>query len=427
MTSVAQVGTPTATAYVTGTTTNQALTATNTFSGTQPRTAGHVLVMIINASATTSVAAITAPTGWSTAYNIGNTTTAHSRTACFWKYAVGSDSAPSVTVTTSGTSRCGTTLLELSGCNTSSPLDTTGTYASGATALTAQTTITVSGANSPANAGEYAIASFSREQAATSTTAWTTPSGWTSFSNDSTTSSALHNGIYYQSGPTPGTTLTCAPTMPSETTYSVGGMIVFVPSNPLMSSFSDNFSTNDLAANWDNSSGTYTWSAGKVAIQCDTSYSSALYTTNTYDLTGNSVYAKLGPYIATSAQTILQLSSGFGSYELDVGYSSNQLFAQYQYPTGTYVTIGSPITYNATSHAYVRVRESGGTVYFDSAPDGATWTNQWSSTEPFSVNNMVIGINTGDFGSDPTGTSYVYAVNAIVTSSSVSRIMTSYI
>lgn len=36
------------------------------------------------------------------------------------------------------------------------------------------------------------------------------------------------------------------------------------------------------------------------------------------------------------------------------------------------------ITYDATNHLWWRIRESGGTVYADTAPDGSTWTNRYS-------------------------------------------------
>ena len=129
---VTQVGTPAATVY---TTTSGANTPTLAWSGTQPRTAGDVLVLVVTAAATTSVTAPSAPSGWNPGPATGNNTggTSHAYTAIFWKYAAGSDAVPSITVTTSGTTRCGFDLIELTGVNpnAASPVDTTGTYASG--------------------------------------------------------------------------------------------------------------------------------------------------------------------------------------------------------------------------------------------------------------------------------------------------------
>jgi hypothetical protein len=44
------------------------------------------------------------------------------------------------------------------------------------------------------------------------------------------------------------------------------------------------------------------------------------------------------------------------------------------------VTSNAIGTYTSGNYGpYWRIRENGGTVYFDTAPDGSTWTNQWSS------------------------------------------------
>ncbi len=45
------------------------------------------------------------------------------------------------------------------------------------------------------------------------------------------------------------------------------------------------------------------------------------------------------------------------------------------------------MTYNATSHAYVRIREAAGTIFFETSPNNTTWTVQHSRTSPAWVSN----------------------------------------
>lgn len=189
---------------------------------------------------------------------------------------------------------------------------------------------------------------------------------------------------------------------------SCAGLVYLVPTpQAKIATFQDAFGTNDLTANWSGTVGTVAVSGGQCSIQCDTSYSSRLGpSTLSYDLTNNSVYLELTPYQATSAQTMLNLADAYGDV-IQFGYVGGVLEAYLDIPSSTKLaTIGS-VTYNPTAHAWIRVREISGTLYFDVAPDGAAWTNLWSSSEPFDLSSVTAAVFAGDYGSDPTGTSYV--------------------
>lgn len=55
----------------------------------------------------------------------------------------------------------------------------------------------------------------------------------------------------------------------------------------------------------------------------------------------------------------------------------------------------STITYNATTHAWWRVREAGGTTYLDTSSDGLTWTNRKSGANGANLNNCNAELNAG--------------------------------
>jgi len=225
---VTQVGTPSATVY---TTTNGTNTPTLAWSGTQPRTAGDILVLVVTAAATTSVTAPATPAGWTAGPAVGNAATAHAYVAIFWKIATSGDAVPSISVTTSGTTRCGFSLFELTGAeNILSPVDSMGTYASGSSSATIASMTVTSSAN-VRYSGEYGFAAFARESSAATTATYTAGSGWTNFSNDGSTSSRDKNAVdYTTSAPTIGVTLSDAATITSAgTAYAAGALIAFTP------------------------------------------------------------------------------------------------------------------------------------------------------------------------------------------------------
>lgn len=71
----------------------------------------------------------------------------------------------------------------------------------------------------------------------------------------------------------------------------------------------------------------------------------------------------------------LMLSTG-RSNRLSWVYVHGSLIAQY-YVNGVVTTL-TTLTYSSTNHVYWRIRESGGTVFWDTSPDRVTWTQQAS-------------------------------------------------
>ena len=223
---VVQIGTPTATAY---TTVNGSNTATNTWSTTQPRYKGDLLVMVVNAAAITSVTLPSAPGGWSTAWNIGNyTSTPNALTACFYTYASGGDTAPSISVSTSGTTRVGTQLFEFAGVNPTTAVDTSQTYASGTSSATISSWSIQTAAN-VATSNEYLIEAYSREQATAAAATFATTDGATLFTTSGAEASSRdHDMVATLANPTSGSKFTAAGTVTSAaTSYGAGGVVVW--------------------------------------------------------------------------------------------------------------------------------------------------------------------------------------------------------
>lgn len=77
-------------------------------------------------------------------------------------------------------------------------------------------------------------------------------------------------------------------------------------------------------------------------------------------------------------------------------------------------------TYNATDYRFLRIRESGGTVYWESSSDGSNWTIRGSSANPFSLYNLQFQVFVGTWQNEASTTvAYVDNINyAVLTNTS---------
>lgn len=218
---VTQVGTPNA--PVLTTVVSGANVISPTFSGTQPRTAGDILVFCVTAGNATSVTIPSAPAGWSTAVSVGDSGTPNSMAAVYWKVAAGSDAAPSVTVTTGANAAgCEGYLIELTGAGAP---DVTGTHVVGTAG--AVTTITTTTSGNVTATGEYAIVVTNKQQSVAATLTYGVGSGFTNVASDAGTSLRSHSFFDVQASPTAGAAASDAATVTSSTATVASVIVVF--------------------------------------------------------------------------------------------------------------------------------------------------------------------------------------------------------
>lgn len=103
-----------------------------------------------------------------------------------------------------------------------------------------------------------------------------------------------------------------------------------------------------------------------------------------YDLTASYAYLQVLaiPSALTNADALMTLKDLSTSDQLRWVVEAGTLYAQYY--NGTFNTVFSA-TFDPVAHAWWRIRESSGTIFWDTAPDGLTWTNQGSLATPFAV------------------------------------------
>ncbi|MFJ3537055.1 hypothetical protein ACIPQA_16480 [Streptomyces sp. NPDC090109] len=135
---------------------------------------------------------------------------------------------------------------------------------------------------------------------------------------------------------------------------------------------------------WPQSYGLPTTAAGRVRIPCTTGYA-GLKSASAYTLAGSRILARAYPPApggaASAALSLLVLTSTPGT---DAGW----LIDSAQNAMGMYVRDGwgDPgavfLTYSPTDHAWLQLREAGGTLYWETSPDGVAWTVRRTAPTP---------------------------------------------
>lgn len=135
---------------------------------------------------------------------------------------------------------------------------------------------------------------------------------------------------------------------------------------------------------WSGSYGDPDEVGGRARIPCTTGYA-GLKSASAYTLTGSGITIRLHPPTpngaATAAASVLVLTSVGGTdggFIVDPAQNAIGLYLREGYADGGAVFL----TYSATDHAWLRFRENAGSVYWDTSPDGVTWTNQRTATTP---------------------------------------------
>jgi hypothetical protein len=159
--------------------------------------------------------------------------------------------------------------------------------------------------------------------------------------------------------------------------------VSFLP--PGIGTLRDNFNDNSInTALWPNNYGTTAESGGRARVSCDTAFN-AYKSAAAYTLQGSHFTIRVYPPAASGAGsatcTAFATSSVAGT---DAGFLIDSVFSAMGCYLRSGFSDGSPtfLTYNATNHAYLRLRETNGTLYWETSPDAATWTVQRSATTP---------------------------------------------
>lgn len=158
----------------------------------------------------------------------------------------------------------------------------------------------------------------------------------------------------------------------------------------------DDFADNTIASAWSAAavgSATVAEASGqaRLTLPSNTAGSHVAYylATGTYDLTSDGCYLNIAQMVSTSVAATAR-------FELYIDSSNMLRWTQTSGTLKAQTTIAGvtvdrySATWSGTTYKYLRIRESGGTVYWDSSSNGTSWTNRFSMANPFAVTALAI-------------------------------------
>lgn len=174
----------------------------------------------------------------------------------------------------------------------------------------------------------------------------------------------------------------------------------------------DTFSSTLDTGKWDGSYGGVDTSAGQARVPVTTGYP-ALATTTTYDITNSYIFAKI--------TTPTQPGNGTKEFYFEFNVDSNNRFMMFQSGSSDVImrrrqagtNSQTTLTYNAVTHAYWRLREASGTLYWDTSPDGITWTNRRSIAHSMTLTAGTVNVSAGYYGTESADYAYIDNVNTV--------------
>lgn len=130
----------------------------------------------------------------------------------------------------------------------------------------------------------------------------------------------------------------------------------------------------------------------------------------TYDLTGSRAMLNVlsvagAAATSTDCQLTLRVGAGFTN-ALRWVYEGGTLFAQY-FVAGVTNTPTS-FAFNAVTHAWWQIRETGGTIFWETSNDGFTWVVRASVATPITITGLTVLIAGLCFGVDTNPTPFTF-------------------
>lgn len=155
---------------------------------------------------------------------------------------------------------------------------------------------------------------------------------------------------------------------------------------PILSTLVDNFNDNTISGNWGDSYGGVTETGGRARVPLVAGQYAGFQTGRAWTLAGATIYLKLVTRPAASTGTdvganfmITSATAGTG-----LGFKYNAVTAKLRMQSNVsyYDAAAVEITYDAVQHLWLRIREDGTNIYWDTSPDGTTWTNRRTLATP---------------------------------------------
>jgi hypothetical protein len=155
---------------------------------------------------------------------------------------------------------------------------------------------------------------------------------------------------------------------------------------PSLSTLVDNFNLGTLGPEWGNSYGGTAVVGGRARVPCTTGYAGC-QTAYAWTLAGSNFYVQVPTTpsaTGAAAEAYCAVMVQGGTEGTRVGFSINKVTGLLRLVSevGYWDDTAVEITYNAVTHLWLRMREDGTNLYWDTSPDGTTWTNRRTLATP---------------------------------------------
>ncbi|MGW6531457.1 hypothetical protein [Streptomyces venezuelae] len=157
---------------------------------------------------------------------------------------------------------------------------------------------------------------------------------------------------------------------------------------PLLSTLIDNFNDNVIGPEWGNAYGGVSEVGGRARIPCTAGNYAGYQTAKAYTLAGSSVYLQVPVAAAANgatveAQTVFAITPD-PTQGTNLAININTVANTIRFESNVAYTDGAAVslTYSAATHLWLRIRETGGNVLWDTSTDGSTWTNRRTLATP---------------------------------------------
>ncbi|WP_432130635.1 hypothetical protein [Streptomyces tendae] len=155
---------------------------------------------------------------------------------------------------------------------------------------------------------------------------------------------------------------------------------------PLLTTLQDNFNDGVIGPNWGDSYGGVTETGGQARVPLVAGAYAGYQTGRAWTLAGASIYLKTPVLPAASTGTDVGVHFMITSpvEGTAIGFKINRVTAKLRMQSNVdyFDAAAVEITYDATNHLWLRLREDGTNVYWDTSPNGSTWTNRRTLATP---------------------------------------------
>lgn len=128
-----------------------------------------------------------------------------------------------------------------------------------------------------------------------------------------------------------------------------------------------------------------------------------------YDFTGSSASVQVNDY---GNQALVSHQVQYGA-DVDANNrlyfiaAANNLSA-WRAVAAAATQVGSQVALSLTAHRWLRLRESGGTTFWDTSFDGRVWTNQWSLANPLTMTALRPVVLCGAYNTEASGSQALF-------------------